>query len=57
MISPRNSRWAELILKAPKYIVASIFLCWMLQMLGNVVFPIDVTGKWSNKDITNGKDF
>ncbi|KAB0388955.1 hypothetical protein E2I00_011054 [Balaenoptera physalus] len=32
-ISPRNSRWAELKVKAPKYIVPSIFLCWMLQML------------------------
>ena len=38
-ISPWNSRCAVLKVKAPKYIVPSIFLCWILQMLVNVIFP------------------
>ncbi|KAB0337968.1 hypothetical protein FD754_024880, partial [Muntiacus muntjak] len=34
-ISPWNSRWAALKVTAPKYVVLSIFLCWILQMLVN----------------------
>ncbi|KAF3814948.1 hypothetical protein GH733_017224, partial [Mirounga leonina] len=57
--SPRNSWWAELKVKAPKYIVLSIFLCWMLQMLVNVIFPVYLTSTLSEKNITKGcdKDF
>lgn len=55
-ISPRTW-WAELKVKAPKYIVPSIFLCWMLQMLVNVIFPMYVTGTLSTKNITNEKNF
>ncbi|XP_008586480.1 PREDICTED: vomeronasal type-1 receptor 4-like [Galeopterus variegatus] len=57
MISLRNSRWAELKIKASRFIGPSIFLCWTLQMLLNVIFPMYVTGKLSNKNITNMKDF
>ncbi|XP_006208456.1 vomeronasal type-1 receptor 4-like [Vicugna pacos] len=56
-ISPRNSRWAELKVKAPKYIVPSILLCWFLQMLVNIIFPVCIHGKWSNKNITDNRDF
>ncbi|XP_046540373.1 vomeronasal type-1 receptor 4-like [Equus quagga] len=56
-ISHRNSRWAELKVKAPNYIVPSISLFWILQVLVNVIFPIFVTGKLSNKNMTNHKDF
>ncbi|KAM8788795.1 LOW QUALITY PROTEIN: vomeronasal type-1 receptor 4-like [Rhynchonycteris naso] len=34
-ISPMNSKWAELKLKAPKYFIPSTFLYWLLQMLGS----------------------
>ncbi|XP_027474251.2 vomeronasal type-1 receptor 4-like [Zalophus californianus] len=56
-ISPRNSWWAELKVKAPKYVVPSIILCWMLQMLVNVIFPLYLTSTSSEKNITNKKDF
>ncbi|XP_012498780.1 PREDICTED: vomeronasal type-1 receptor 4 [Propithecus coquereli] len=55
-ISPRNSRWAELKEKAPKYIGFSIFLCWILHMMLNIVVLLYVTGKWSNTNITMKKD-
>nr|XP_015098527.2 LOW QUALITY PROTEIN: vomeronasal type-1 receptor 4-like [Vicugna pacos] len=57
MVSPRNSRWAELKVKAPKYIVPSILLCWILQMLLNIIFLIYVHGIRSDRNITNNKDF
>ncbi|XP_062944883.1 vomeronasal type-1 receptor 4-like [Cynocephalus volans] len=57
VISPRNSRFAELKMKVPKFIGPSIFLCWILQMLINAIFPIYMTGKLSNKNITNTKYF
>ena len=56
-ISPWNSRWAVLKVTAPKYTVPSIFLCWILQMLVNVIFPIYITGKWSHNNITEERDF
>nr|AIX03319.1 vomeronasal receptor type I [Pardofelis marmorata] len=56
-ISPGNSRWAELKVKAPKYIFPSIFLCWVLQMLVNIIFPIYLTSTLNDKNTTNKKDF
>ncbi|KAB0339706.1 hypothetical protein FD755_024876 [Muntiacus reevesi] len=56
-ISPWNSRWAALKVTASKYTVPSIFLCWILQMLVNVSFPIYITGKWSDNNITEERDY
>ncbi|XP_021563014.1 vomeronasal type-1 receptor 4-like [Carlito syrichta] len=55
-ISPRNSRLAELKVKAPKYIGFSIYLSWILYMLVNIIFLMHITGKRSNKTITSHKD-
>ncbi|XP_049758398.1 vomeronasal type-1 receptor 4-like [Elephas maximus indicus] len=56
-MSPINSRWAKLKVKAPKYIGFSSVLCWILHMLVNIVFPLYLTTNWSNKTITNKKDY
>nr|CAI9697939.1 unnamed protein product [Rangifer tarandus platyrhynchus] len=56
-ISPWNSRWAALKVTAPKYVVLYIFPSWILQMLVNVTFPFHMTGKWSDKNITEERDF
>ncbi|XP_073082140.1 vomeronasal type-1 receptor 4-like [Manis javanica] len=56
-ISPWTSRWAQLKVKAPKYITPSLVLCWILQMLVNVIFPICITRKLSDKNVTDYKDF
>uniref|UniRef100_A0A8C9ACQ4 Vomeronasal type-1 receptor n=1 Tax=Prolemur simus TaxID=1328070 RepID=A0A8C9ACQ4_PROSS len=56
-ISPRSSRLAELKVKAPKYIGSSIYLTWILCMLVNSIFPMFVTGKWNNTNITGQKDY
>ncbi|XP_032181976.1 vomeronasal type-1 receptor 2 [Mustela erminea] len=56
-IHPGNSRWAELKVKSPKYVVLSCTLCWVLHMVGSMFFPIFVTGQWSNKNITKKRDF
>ncbi|XP_006868391.1 PREDICTED: vomeronasal type-1 receptor 4-like [Chrysochloris asiatica] len=56
IISSGNSRWAELKVKGPKYVAFSIFLCWILHMLINVIIPIYVTIKGSNKTIAKIKD-
>ncbi|XP_049757548.1 vomeronasal type-1 receptor 4-like [Elephas maximus indicus] len=55
-ISPRNSRWAELKGKTPKYVGPSIFMCWMTQMLINIIFPMFVISKQTNTNITSRKD-
>uniref|UniRef100_G3UIX2 Vomeronasal type-1 receptor n=1 Tax=Loxodonta africana TaxID=9785 RepID=G3UIX2_LOXAF len=54
-ISPRSSRWAELQVKAPKYMGFSMFLCWILHMLLNTDIVMSVTSNWSNYNITKKK--
>ncbi|XP_058386108.1 vomeronasal type-1 receptor 2-like [Diceros bicornis minor] len=56
-ISPRNSRWAKLKVKALKYIGPSSILCWILNMLVNIIVLTRETEKWSNKNITTTIDF
>ncbi|XP_036986831.2 vomeronasal type-1 receptor 4-like [Artibeus jamaicensis] len=56
-ISPMNSRLANLKHKAPKYIVPTIFMYWILQMLINVIYPVFLSSKLSNGNITNRKHF
>ncbi|KAM5134319.1 vomeronasal type-1 receptor 4-like [Callospermophilus lateralis] len=56
-ISPRDSRWAELKVKAPRYIRSSIFLSYILYMLINIIILMHVTGKWNNTTIIILKDF
>ncbi|KAB0338838.1 hypothetical protein FD755_025134, partial [Muntiacus reevesi] len=56
-ISPWNSSWAALKVTAPKYVVLCILMCWVLQMLVNVIFPFHMTGKWSDKNITEERDY
>ncbi|XP_077889196.1 vomeronasal type-1 receptor 4-like [Ictidomys tridecemlineatus] len=56
-ISPGDSWYSELKVKSPKYIGFSIHLSWILYMFLNVMFPLVMTGKGSNRNITSLKDF
>uniref|UniRef100_A0A8C0DVT5 Vomeronasal type-1 receptor n=1 Tax=Balaenoptera musculus TaxID=9771 RepID=A0A8C0DVT5_BALMU len=49
-ISPRTSRWAKLKVNALKCFVPPVILCWILNMLVNVIYP-------TNESITNRKSF
>ncbi|XP_030873909.1 vomeronasal type-1 receptor 4-like [Leptonychotes weddellii] len=57
VISPRNSRWAALKEKALKCIVPSVVLCWVLQILVNILYPLFLTSILNNKNITKRKSF
>ncbi|XP_057567505.1 vomeronasal type-1 receptor 2-like [Hippopotamus amphibius kiboko] len=56
-ISPQTSRWAELKVRAQQLVFPSIILCWMVNMLVNVVYPLYMSGILSNKSITDRKTF
>ncbi|XP_007534353.1 vomeronasal type-1 receptor 4-like [Erinaceus europaeus] len=56
-ISPWTSRWAKLKDKAPRYISICISMCWVFEMLINVLFPIYVSSSLNNINTTNMKDF
>ncbi|KAF5914386.1 hypothetical protein HPG69_007582 [Diceros bicornis minor] len=56
-ISPRNSKWAELKVKAPKYLGTSTIFCWVLNMMLNITVPVYITGKWSNKNTTKKHNY
>ncbi|MXQ98791.1 hypothetical protein E5288_WYG021833 [Bos mutus] len=55
-ISPRTAKWAELKVKALKCMVPSVILCWTLNMLVNVIYPMYMSGTLRNRSITNRKD-
>ena len=56
-ISSGNSKWAELKVKASKYIDSFVYLSWILCLLVNAVFPLYVSGKRSSTNFTSVKDF
>uniref|UniRef100_A0A8C6DP88 Vomeronasal type-1 receptor n=1 Tax=Moschus moschiferus TaxID=68415 RepID=A0A8C6DP88_MOSMO len=59
MISPMNSCWKTLKVKAPKYIAFSIAFCWIQCMLVHLVFPlyaIYVSPKRRSTNMTNTRD-
>ncbi|XP_058386746.1 vomeronasal type-1 receptor 4-like [Diceros bicornis minor] len=57
MISPLNSRWAELKVKAPKYIGTSSIFCWILNMMLNIILPLHMTHKKNNTNFIQKRDY
>ncbi|XP_012368766.2 vomeronasal type-1 receptor 4-like [Octodon degus] len=57
IIVPRSSRWANIKAKFPKYLEIFITLCWTLNMIVNIIFPVQITAKSKNKNITNEINF
>ena len=58
-MSPMNSCWKNLKVKAPKYIAFSISFCWIQCMFVNLFFPLYalyVSGKWHSTNMTNTRD-
>ncbi|XP_047383199.1 vomeronasal type-1 receptor 4-like [Sciurus carolinensis] len=56
-ISSGNSRWAEIKVKASKYIDSFVYLSWILCLLVNAIFPMYVSGNRSSTNFTSMKDF
>ncbi|MBZ3885003.1 Vomeronasal type-1 receptor 4 [Sciurus carolinensis] len=56
-ISPRDSRWAKLKVKAPRYTSTSLFLCWSLHLLINIIVPMHVTANRGNINMTKRNEF
>uniref|UniRef100_A0A8D1IJ95 Vomeronasal type-1 receptor n=1 Tax=Sus scrofa TaxID=9823 RepID=A0A8D1IJ95_PIG len=48
MISPRDSRWAQLQGKAPRYLGTFSILCWVLNMMLNISVPIYTSDRLNN---------
>ncbi|VFV29140.1 Hypothetical predicted protein [Lynx pardinus] len=56
MISPGDSRWAQLKIKAPKYVGTSNIFCWVLNIVRSIVVPFHLTDKRNNINITRKID-
>nr|XP_001494802.4 vomeronasal type-1 receptor 4 [Equus caballus] len=56
-ISPLNSRWAELKVKAHKYIATSNIFCWILNLMLNISLPLYMTAKINNTNFTQREDY
>ncbi|KAB0352454.1 hypothetical protein FD754_017311 [Muntiacus muntjak] len=58
-ISPMNSCWKNLKVKAPKYIAFFISFCWIQCMFVNLIFPLYAlyaSEKWHSINMTNIRD-
>ncbi|XP_044536913.1 vomeronasal type-1 receptor 4-like [Gracilinanus agilis] len=53
-ISPNNSIWTQLKMRAPKCVVPCILLCWIFNLLLAMVVPIYHIGSKNNTDIKDG---
>uniref|UniRef100_A0A8D2DM26 Vomeronasal type-1 receptor n=1 Tax=Sciurus vulgaris TaxID=55149 RepID=A0A8D2DM26_SCIVU len=53
--SSGNSRWAELKVKAPRYIDSFACLSWILYLLLNALFPMYVSGNRNSTNFTSLK--
>ncbi|XP_051017826.1 vomeronasal type-1 receptor 4-like [Acomys russatus] len=56
-ISPNNSKWKQLKVRAPRIIGPSLGLCWSIQLLIYVFVPVYTTDIWSRVNVTGRKDF
>ncbi|XP_005413576.1 PREDICTED: vomeronasal type-1 receptor 3-like [Chinchilla lanigera] len=56
-ISPRSSRWVEFEVGVHNSISTFTALCWALNLILNITFPVQVTAKWKKKNTTNIIDF
>ncbi|KAF5917040.1 hypothetical protein HPG69_013964 [Diceros bicornis minor] len=56
-ISPLNSKWAELKVKAPKYIGTSKIFCWILNRMLNIIFPLHMTDKRNKGNFIQKRDY
>lgn len=56
-ISPKSSRWTNLTLKSPSFIASCVCLSWILSFTINIAFPMDLTSRWSHRNITSLKGF
>ncbi|KAM4801425.1 vomeronasal type-1 receptor 4-like [Urocitellus parryii] len=56
-ISPVNSCWKDLKEKVSKYIGFSIFLCWIMYMTVNSIFPLYIHSKWNSVNTTEKRDY
>ncbi|XP_076430859.1 vomeronasal type-1 receptor 4-like [Peromyscus maniculatus bairdii] len=54
-ISPSNSKWAQLKIRAPSIIGPSLVLCWALQMLIYVYIPVYITDIRGRRNVTAKK--
>ncbi|XP_013364298.1 PREDICTED: vomeronasal type-1 receptor 4-like [Chinchilla lanigera] len=57
MISPMNSCWKDLKVKAPRYTESSISLCWILYVVISFIFPIHAYVKQNSKNMTKSRYF
>ncbi|XP_043756586.1 vomeronasal type-1 receptor 4-like [Cervus elaphus] len=57
-ISPKNSCWKNIKVKAPKYVAFSISFCWIQCLFVNLIFPMYayVSKKWRFTNMTNTRD-
>ncbi|XP_040834163.1 vomeronasal type-1 receptor 4-like [Ochotona curzoniae] len=55
-ISPNSSRWAELKAKLPRYIGPCNILCWMLNLMVDVMVPLHMYRSRNDKNITKKTD-
>ncbi|XP_013364817.1 PREDICTED: vomeronasal type-1 receptor 2-like [Chinchilla lanigera] len=56
-LSPGNSIWAHLKMKALKYKGPSIILCWVLHLLLTIRLPVLITDKRNKKNFSKTIDF
>ncbi|XP_040589756.1 vomeronasal type-1 receptor 4-like [Mesocricetus auratus] len=56
-ISPKCLRWTKVKVKSPSFIASCVYLSWVLSFIANIVFPMNMTASWSQRNTTRLKEF
>ncbi|XP_051005616.1 vomeronasal type-1 receptor 4-like [Acomys russatus] len=56
-ISPKVSRWTQLKAKSPIFIASAVYMSWILSVIVNIAFPMYMTARGKNLNITSLKNF
>ncbi|CAH7414279.1 vomeronasal type-1 receptor 4 [Phodopus roborovskii] len=56
-ISPKCSRWAKVKVKSPCFISSCVYLSWILSFIANISIPMNMTARWSQRNMTNLKEY
>ncbi|XP_007648183.1 vomeronasal type-1 receptor 4-like [Cricetulus griseus] len=49
--------WKKDKVKSPSYIASCVYLSWILSLIANIAFPMNMTARWSHRNMTSLKQY
>ncbi|EGW07708.1 vomeronasal type-1 receptor 4 [Cricetulus griseus] len=56
-INTKCSRWTKDKVKSPCFIASCVYMSWILSLIANIGIPMNMTARWSQRNMTNLKEY